>query len=55
MYVFINFFFKKGCNLQEDLVFFYYPPSNVVAALVSADKSGETVCRLVANLAILAA
>ena len=46
---------RIGCNLQEDLVFFYYPPSEVVAALVSADKNGETVCRHVANLAILAA
>ena len=41
--------------LQEDFEFFYYPPSDVVAALVSADKSGETVCRHVANLTILAA
>ena len=46
---------RIGCNLQEDLVFFYYPPSEVVATLVSADKNGETVCRHVANLAILAA
>ena len=45
---------RMGCSLQEDLVFFDYPPSNVIAALISADKNGKTFCKHVANLAILA-
>ena len=43
-----------GCNLQEAFVFFNFPPSDAIAPLVSADKNGETFCRHVANLAILA-
>ena len=51
-----------GCNLQEAFVFVFlsppHPPppprSDAIAALVSADKNGETFCRHVANLAILA-
>ena len=43
-----------GCNLQEAFVFFDFPPFDAIAALVSADKNGETFCRHVANLAILA-
>ena len=45
---------RMGCNLQEEFVFFDYPLSDVIAALVSAEKNGETVCRHFANLAILA-
>ena len=44
---------RLGCNLQEAFVFFDYPPSDVIVALVSADKNGETFCRHVVNLAIL--
>ena len=44
---------RMGCNLQEAFVFFDYPPSDAITALVSADKNGETFCRHVANLAIL--
>ena len=44
---------RMGYNLHDNLVFFYYPPSDVIAALVSADKKGETFCRYAANLAIL--
>ena len=41
--------------MQEELVNFDSPPSDVIAALVSADKNGERFCRHVAtNLAILA-
>ena len=32
---------RMDCSLQEDLVFFDYPPSNVIAALMSADKNGK--------------
>ena len=43
------------CNIQEELVIFDFPPIDVIAALVSADKNGESFCRHVAtNLAILA-
>ena len=35
-------------------VIFDYPPFDAIATLVSADKNGETFCRHVANLAILA-
>ena len=43
------------CNIQEELVIFYFPPTDVIAALVSADKNGESFCRhVVTNLAILA-
>ena len=45
---------RMGCNLQDAFVFFDYPPSDAIAALVSANKNGETFCRHVANLAILA-
>ena len=43
-----------GCNLQEAFVFFNFPLSDAIAALVSADKIGEMFCRHVANLVILA-
>ena len=46
---------RIGCYVQEELVNFDSPPSDVIAALVSADKNGERFCRHVAtNLAILA-
>ena len=32
-----------GCNLQEAFVFFNFPPSDAVAALVSADKKGNVL------------
>ena len=47
-------FTRMGCNLQDDLVFFDCPPFDVIAALVSAKKNGETFCRHVANLVIFA-
>ena len=50
-----NVLVRKGCNLQEELVNFGYPSSDEIAALMSADKNGESFCRHVAtNLAILA-
>ena len=45
---------RMGCNLQEAFVFFDFPLFDAIAALVSADKNGETFCRHAANLAILA-
>ncbi|KAK7828284.1 hypothetical protein CFP56_030433 [Quercus suber] len=46
---------RKGCNSQEEFVFFDVPPSNV-STLVYAYEIGESFCRQVAaNLAILAA
>ena len=29
------------CNIQEELVIFDFPPIDVIAALVSADKMGK--------------